>query len=197
MRKDNICKQQKLKSTYMRYPELRVPDSVARHTRAAGKWLKHGLLVMIAAQMAVFPLISCRSSSLSQTSSDTIGYDNIPGVADKVWSYCQSHPEGFTLDIRTMSEPKAGIAVGYAATQNNHSRQQLSKVVEHALKHDGYVGGWLNNDDGQYYFDSTKLFPEDSLAAAIKFGEENGQIAIFILSNKTEIPLGVKYSKKL
>ena len=59
-----------------------------------------------------------------------------------------------------MTEPTEGIAVSYAATQNGHSRDQLDKVIGHALQHEGYVGGWYNSEDGLYYFDSTKLFPE-------------------------------------
>ena len=89
--------------------------------------------------------------------------DNVSAIADAVWEFSQSHPDGFTLDIRTMTEPMEGIAVSYAATQDSHSRDQLDFVVEHALQHDGYVGGWLNTENGLYYFDSTKLFPEDQL----------------------------------
>ncbi len=121
--------------------------------------------------------------------------DNISAIADKVWSFSQYHPDGFTLDIRTMTQPAEGIAVSYAATQNSHSRHQLDRVVSHALQHDGYVGGWLNSDDGLYYFDSTKLFPEDSLSAAIRFGKDNCQQSIFILSNQTDIPLNGKVAE--
>lgn len=111
--------------------------------------------------------------------------NEIEAIADKVWTFSLSHPDGYTLDIRTMTEPTEGIAVSYAATQNSHSREQLPKVVEHALSHDGYIGGWLNSDDGLYYFDSTRLFPEDSLEAAKQFGKDNGQYAIYILSSGT------------
>ena len=58
-------------------------------------------------------------------------------IADIVWAFCQANPGGFTLDIRTMTVPTEGIAVSYAATQNSHSRDQLHKVVSHALQHDG------------------------------------------------------------
>jgi len=94
-----------------------------------------------------------------------------------------------------MTCPTEGIAVSYAVTQDSHSREQLEYVVSHALKHDGYVGGWYNSDDGLYYFDSTRLFPEDSLAAAIQFGKENGQHSVFILSSSTDIPLTGKVAQ--
>lgn len=48
-----------------------------------------------------------------------------------------------------MSMPTKGIAVSYAATQNSHSRESLTFVVEHALNHDGYVGRWLDSENGQ------------------------------------------------
>ena len=43
--------------------------------------------------------------------------DTVADIADKVWAYSQTHPGGFTLDLRTMTEPDEGIAVSYAATQ--------------------------------------------------------------------------------
>ena len=121
--------------------------------------------------------------------------DSITSISDKVWDFSQSHPDGFTLDIRTMTEPTEGIAVSYAETQNSHSRDQLDKVVSHALSHDGYVGGWLNTDNGLYYFDSTKLFPETSLKDAIQFGKANGQYSVFILSTYTDIPVDGKVAE--
>ena len=121
--------------------------------------------------------------------------DSITPISDKVWTFSQSHPDGFTLDIRTMTEPAEGIAVSYAETQNSHSRDQLDKVVSHALCHDGYVGGWLNTGNGLYYLDSTKLFPETSLKEAIQFGKENGQYSVFILSANSDIPVNGKVAE--
>ncbi len=128
-------------------------------------------------------------------SDNAAGQDNVATIANKVWDFSQTHPDGFTLDIRTMTEPTEGIAVSYAETQDSHSRNQLDKVVGHALAHDGYVGGWLNTEDGLYYFDSSKLFPETSLKDAIRFGKENGQYSVFILSTYTDIPLGGKVAE--
>ena len=89
----------------------------------------------------------------------------------------------------TMAEPIDGIAVAYYATQGSHSRKSLNRVVRHAIKHDGYVGGWLDTSDSLYYFDSTRIFHEDSLDAAIKFGLKNRQKAIFSIVEKREIRL--------
>ena len=61
-----------------------------------------------------------------------------------------------------------------------------------------YVGGWhkggtrdVDNimggyrEDELYYFDSTKLFPENDLKGALQFGKDNGQHSVFILSART------------
>ena len=110
-------------------------------------------------------------------------------TADRVWAFAQSHPDGFTLNVRTMMEAREGIAVSYAATQGSVSRSSLNAVVKHALSHEGYVGGWLDGETGLYYFDSTRLFPEDSIVAALLFGTDNGQQCVFILSSATDVRL--------
>lgn len=130
----------------------------------------------------VLTLSSCFSNKHVATA-------NKETTAEQVWTYSLSHPDGFTIDIRTMTEPTEGISVAYAATQGCHSRKALDSVVSHAIKHNGFVGGWLDTTDSLYYFDSTRIFPEDSLEAAKKFGVENGQISIYIISEGKEIRL--------
>ena len=145
-------------------------------------------------------LTICGTASFASCSSNednATEQSSITTIADKVWAFSQTHPDGFTLDIRTMTEPTEGIAVSYAATQNSHSRNQLDKVISHALQHEGYVGGWYNSEDGLYYFDSTKLFPENDLKSAIQFGKENGQHSVFILSTYTDVPIDGKVAEIL
>ena len=154
--------------------------------------LKIWFLIAVLAICGTTCFASC-SSNEDNASEQSI----ITNIADKVWSFSQSHPDGFTIDIRSMTEPTEGIAVSYAATQNSHSRDQLDKVVSHALQHEGYVGGWYNREDGLYYFDSTKLFPENDLKGAIQFGKENGQHSVFILSTYTDIPINGKVAEIL
>ena len=159
---------------------------------------------MIRERLKIWLLIAvltiCGTSSFASCSSNednATEQRNISGISDKVWAFSQTHPDGFTIDIRTMTEPTEGIAVSYAATQNCHSRDQLDKVVSHALQHEGYVGGWYNSEDGLYYFDSTKLFPENDLKGALQFGKENGQHSVFILSTYTDIPIDGKVAEIL
>lgn len=158
---------------------------------------KFGIHLILAVQVALFFLCSCRTASMSSRVSNegsSIEQADVSVIADKVWDYACSHPKGFTLNIRTMTEPKEGIAVSYAATQNSHSREQLGKVVAHALQNDGYVGGWYNDEDSLYYFDSSRLFPENALDEALLFGKKNGQQAVFVLSSSKEIPVAQEHS---
>ena len=152
--------------------------------------LKTWLLIALLVLGTTVSFTSC--SSNNELSKEQV---EIKSIADKVWAFSQAHPDGFTLDVRTMTEPTNGIAVSYVDTQNSHSRDQLDKVVEHALNHDGFVGGWYNSEDGLYYFDSTRLFPEDSLKEAIQFGKDNSQHSVFILSTFTDIPLDGKVAE--
>ena len=125
-------------------------------------------------------LSSCFSSKHVTTA-------NIETTVDQVWNYSLSHPDGFTIDIRTMTEPTEGISVAYAATQGCHSREALDSVVSHAIKHNGFVGGWLDTETALYYFDSTRLFPEDQREAALQFARDNGQTAVCVISTGEEI----------
>ncbi len=167
--------------------------------------LKIWFLIAVLSICGTASFASCASNDGNATEQS-----EITAIADKVWAFSQTHPDGFTINIRTMTEPTEGIAVSYAATQNSYScvpsvaselsssvRDQLDKVVSHALQHEGYVGGWYNGEDGLYYFDSTKLFPENDLKGAIQFGKENGQYSVFILSTYTEIPINGKVAKIL
>lgn len=108
---------------------------------------------------------------------------------DSVWEYAQKNPQGFTLNIETMKAVKFGIVAAYRETQNSFGRDSLEKVIEHALKHDKVVGGWLDETDNRYYFDSCKVFNNRQIDEALQFGRENEQIAIFDLTNLNEIRL--------
>lgn len=143
------------------------------------------LLLALALVLVLLPS-GCSTGPHPAHKTDTT---SLSALADRVWAFGQAHPDGFTIDVRTMAVPTEGIAVSYAATQNSHSREALEGVIDHALRHDGYAGGWYNPENGLYYFDSTRLFPEDCLADALRFGRENGQHSVYILSTGTEVPV--------
>ena len=103
-------------------------------------------------------------------------------LATALWVMSQTMPEGFTLDLNTMSYPKEGLIVAYEATQNSFDRKSLPAVIKHAHAHENLVGGWYNADDDRFYFDSSRSFPEDSLAAAMAFARENAQLSLHVTS---------------
>ena len=167
--------------------------------------LKIWFLIAVLSICGTASFASCASNDGNATEQS-----EITAIADKVWAFSQTHPDGFTINIRTMTEPTEGIAVSYAATQNSYScvpsvaselsssvRDQLDKVVSHALQHEGYVGGWYNGEDGLYYFDSTKLFPENDLKGAIQFGKENGQYSSFCEPDGTYWGFGIEVAKEI
>ena len=62
------------------------------------------------------------------------GGSSVRAVSDSIWTYSISHPDGFTMNLATMTEPTEGVVVAYAATQGCHSRKQLGRVVRHAMR---------------------------------------------------------------
>lgn len=111
-------------------------------------------------------------------------------LLDSVWEYAKNSPYGFTLNISTMKPVKFGICVAYFETQDSYGKDGLRKALEHALKHNKIVGGWLNDDNDYYYFDSIRLFTNLELKEAIEFAKRNKQLAIFDLTNLKEIRIG-------
>lgn len=108
-------------------------------------------------------------------------------LIDRVWEYSKNNPYGFTLNIETFRPIKFGICVAYSETQNSFGKDGLRTVINHALKHNKIVGGWLNEDNGFYYFDSCRIFKD--LEKAIEFAKQNKQLAIFDLTNLREIKI--------
>ncbi len=108
-------------------------------------------------------------------------------LATVVWAMGQMNPEGFTLRLSDLTQPKEGIMVSYGATQNSTDRKSIPAVIKHAKAHEGLVGGSLIPEDGTYYFDSTRPFPEDSLAAALAFARENGQKSVYVTSKDIHV----------
>ena len=93
----------------------------------------------------------------------------------------RQNPEGFTVDLTTLKKVTKGISVAYHETQDSFGEDGLRRVLNHALEHERKVGGWLNEENGQFYFDSIRIFTD--LEAAKRFGRENRQIAIFDLTH--------------
>lgn len=142
--------------------------------------------------LVLFPPVftSCGTASKTAETTENANVVRTPSsVRNRILSMGRNHPEGFTMDVRTMEVPKEGIAVAYAETRGLRSSSDIYKVTAHAYSHDGYVGGWLDKETGKYYYESVRVFPEEDLEGALKFARENGQKSIFILSSDTVIPV--------
>lgn len=107
----------------------------------------------------------------------------------EILKVAEANKEGFTVEVETLKHVTAGIVVAYLETQNSFDSEGLKRCIEHAAKHEGYIGGWLNEENGKYYFDSVRIFPVDQLKEAIGFGRANEQVSIFDLTNIKEIRL--------
>jgi fructokinase len=105
----------------------------------------------------------------------------------EILKIAEANKDGFTVNIESFKHVTSGIVVAYKETQNAFDYEGLIKCVEHALLHDKVIGGWFNEDNGKFYYDSCKIFTNE--AEAIEFGRANGQIAIFDLTNLREIRL--------
>lgn len=98
-----------------------------------------------------------------------------------------ANPKGFTVDLTTLKRITKGISVAYLETQDSFGEEGLRRVLNHALSHEKKVGGWLNEENEQFYFDSIRIFTD--LEEAKRFGRENKQIAIFDLKKLELIKL--------
>ena len=102
-------------------------------------------------------------------------------LIEAIEKIAKKNPEGFTVELPTLKEVKSGIVVAYLETQDSFDNEGLQKVIQHAQSHSKTLGGWFNEDNGKYYYDSCKVFSDRD--EAIKFGIENKQIAIFDITN--------------
>lgn len=84
--------------------------------------------------------------------------NKIDNIVQNVWEYSLANPDGFTIEIPSITPITRGIAVAYKETQNHHSYNSLYFVVQHSLSHNSIVGGWLNPKNIIYYFDSIRIF---------------------------------------
>lgn len=110
-------------------------------------------------------------------------------LIERVWEHSQNNPDGFTLNLETFRPVKFGISVAYLETQDSHNKESLENVINHSLRHQKTLGGWLNEENEKFYFDSVKIFKNSELDKAIEFAKQQKQIAIFDLTNLKEIKI--------
>lgn len=106
---------------------------------------------------------------------------------EAILKIAEANPDGFTVDLTTLKKVTKGISVAYIDTQDSFGEEGLKRVLNHALMHEKKVGGWLNEENQAFYFDSVKIFTD--LEKAKQFGRENKQIAIFDIGQMRLIKL--------
>jgi len=110
-------------------------------------------------------------------------------LIERIMDYSLKNPYGFTINIETFRPVRIGFSVAFLETQNSFEKHNLEKVINHALKNEKTIGGWLNIKNGLFYFDSVKVFKKSEINQAIEFARINKQIAIFDLTNLEEIKI--------
>ena len=81
------------------------------------KRLKTGFLIAVLTICGARPLVALplqRTASFASCSSNednATEQSNITTIADKVWAFSQTHPDGFTINVRTMTEPTEGTVI--------------------------------------------------------------------------------------
>ena len=117
---------------------------------------------------------------------------NIPSLQ----SFIKDNPDGYTISADTFEFVEGGYVVAPVKEAEIITGQNLpeevllgyiedNKDIAKILNRPVYLGGWLNEEDGQYYLDSTIITPTKEEALYIANGAE--QIAIFDLNNFEEI----------
>lgn len=123
----------------------------------------------------------------------------INSLTSEILNFASKNKSGFTLDLTTLKPITSGFVVSYKETQNSFNALEVQGVIEHALKNDKVIGGWFNEKNNKFYFDSNKVFSINELEEAIEFGKKNEQISIFNLDRGKPIwldnqPLTEKFS---
>ena len=108
-------------------------------------------------------------------------------LIEAITTIANQNPDGFTIELPTLLKVEKGFSVASKETQNCFGIEGLEKVIKHAEKHGNVVGGWYNEDNNLFYFDSIKIVEDEK--EAIRLGIENEQIAIFDLTNLRLIKL--------
>lgn len=105
-----------------------------------------------------------------------------------------ANPFGFTVD-KNLQPITKGFSVASALTQDSFGDEGLARVLAIVFKQPfenfAGAGGWLNTDNGEYYYDAVKVFKNEQVAKA--YAQTEKQLAIFDLSAKEELKL-MKYT---
>lgn len=114
--------------------------------------------------------------------------NKINTICAAVAAFAALNPDGFTLNLSTLTAQTTGKAVARKETQNSFNESGLRNAVAFALANNvSCVGGWYDANSGLYYYDATEIF--GTRAEAQKAAEDNEQLAFFDIDTCEEIRL--------
>ena len=105
-------------------------------------------------------------------------------MIDELKAIAKQNPEGFTVDLK-LNPVTTGYVIAIPETQNCFGDQGLEKVLKIASENGYCIGGWLNRENGRFYWDASLIAPD--LEEAKETGRKFNQIAIFDLNEQREI----------
>ncbi|MEH0156455.1 hypothetical protein V6R21_20065 [Limibacter armeniacum] len=106
----------------------------------------------------------------------------------EILKIASQNPLGFTFNIETKElVTTGGWVIAYQETQDSFGKDGLESCLEHAKKHQKLIGGWLNEENQQYYFDSVMLIKDRE--EAIRQGLKHKQIGIYHLETGEYLPI--------
>lgn len=91
------------------------------------------------------------------------------------------HPEGLTVELKLQLVTK-GYVVSIPETQDSFGNEGLEHTLNLVLEHGYCIGGWLNDENGKFYWDASVIV--DDLEEAKRLGRKFGQLAIFDLNEQ-------------
>jgi len=100
-----------------------------------------------------------------------------------ILNYSVDKPEGFVLDIISNKPITTGYAIAYKETLKSKGKDNLRKVIQNAMQHEGLIIGRLDTIDNIYYYESCKVFNNLSMSEARKFANENCNCAVYNIIN--------------
>lgn len=90
-------------------------------------------------------------------------------------------PEGFTVRLK-LQPVTSGYVISIPETQDSFGDQGLKEVLQTVLQRGYCIGGWLNEENGKFYWDASVIVEE--LEEAKRLGRKFGQLAIFDLNEQ-------------
>jgi len=106
-------------------------------------------------------------------------------LKEKVRQIAEQHKIGFTVYLPSLEFANSGWVIVNVLTQSSFGEAGLTEVLKFAMQYNRLLGGWFDDETGQYYYDAVILEPDKDKAIALM--KMHNQKAIFNLETKEYI----------